>query len=276
MEAGLTLDDAAEALGCHRSKVSRLENGKQHAFVDDIATLLTAYGHPELVEPFGALAQDAEYANNVRHSFPTLPSAYTDVIALESTAESVRVYAPQVVPGLLQTSDYAQLITAGVMPGKSRQEVAALVKIRQDRQVVLSRPVRPLVYWAIIEESVLLRRFPGRQDAMRGQLQRLLDAADMPNVTIQVMSVEAPPHPGVAGGFDLISFPPPMPPGGDVGGDNAVPDLTKLETLKGSSHLHAPEDVTLWHAAWGEISKAALSASDSRMLIEQLLREGPT
>jgi len=257
-EAGVTLEEAAEALGCHHSKVSRIENGKQHVFDDDVSLLLPKYGRPELVDAFQTLARDAMNANRVRHSFATLDQKYADLIAVETTAESVHVYAPEVVPGLLQTAAYSHLITAGVMPTKTEQAIADLVEVRQHRQAILTRADRPLVYWTIIDESVLRRAFPGQPEVMREQLERLLDAAGKSNVTVQVMPLHAKPHPGVAGGFDVIRFAPPMP------------DIIKLETLKGSSHLYDPDDVALWEAAWSEIAMAALPVSDSLAFIERL------
>lgn len=258
--ASVTLEDAAETLGCHPSKISRMENGKQHVFDEDIPPLLARYGRSELIIPLQKLARDAMDATRLRHTFGALDPSYADLIALEVTAESVHVYAPLVVPGLLQTAMYAAVITAGVMPNKTRQEIVKLVEVRQNRQAVLTRPDHPLKYWTIIDESVLRRSFPA--PVMREQLDRLLaDAVGKPNITIQVMPLFADPHPGVAGGFDLISFPPPMP------------TILKLETIGGVSHLHDPTQVEFSRAAWDNIANAALSASDSLTFMEQL-REG--
>ncbi|MFF3331182.1 Scr1 family TA system antitoxin-like transcriptional regulator [Streptomyces sp. NPDC002888] len=74
-------------------------------------------------------------------------------------------------------------------------------EVRQARQSVLTRPDGPLKVWAVIHEAALHQRFALRPTTMREQLQRLLDVADMPHVTLQVMPSDATPHPGNVGGF---------------------------------------------------------------------------
>ncbi|MGO4431557.1 DUF5753 domain-containing protein, partial [Streptomyces sp. MCAF7] len=106
--------------------------------------------------------------------------AYADYISLESDAESVRDFAPLVVPGLLQTPDYARETIAANAVARSEAEVAALAEVRLARQAVLTRPRAPLRLWAVIHEAALHRRFSGRPAIMDEQLRRLLDVADWP------------------------------------------------------------------------------------------------
>lgn len=265
-EAGMNLEGAAAALGWNPSKLSRIENGRQHILPEEIAGLFKAYGAAndvDAVAGFERLAKEAVKRTGWWHGFgDVLTPRYADRIALETEAETVRVYAPLVVPGLLQTAAYAQAVTGGAAFMKTPEEVAALVDVRQARQAVLSRPERPLRYWVVIEEGVLRRSFRGRPGVMRDQMQRLLDTAAKPNVTIQVMPSDADPHPGCAGGFELVSLSPPMPE-----------LIVELETLQGSSYLDDSDHVALWDAAWREIVKPALSVSDSLAFIERL-REG--
>jgi len=266
-ETGTSLEAAAGSLGWHPSKLSRIENGRQHMPPEDISPLLKVYGvdEPEVVDGFERLARDAAKRVGWWQGFSgVLTPRYADLIALEAEAESVRVYAPLVVPGLLQTAAYARAITNAMVLTRKPEEVAALVDVRQARQAVLSRPNRPLRYGVIIEESVLRRSFRSHPGVMREQLQRLLDAAAKPNITIQVLPLDADPHPGCAGGFDLVAFSPPMPS-----------QIVELETLRGSSYVDDPEHAKLWDVAWRDIAEAALTVNESAVLIRQL-REGST
>lgn len=264
-EANLSLDRAAAVLNWHASKLSRMENGRQHLLEEDVVPLLQAYGvdDPEVIKGFQRLAREsAERRIGWWHGFSgVLTARYADLISLETEAESVRVYAPVVVPALLQTAAYAQAVTAGVAPTRTPDEVAALVDVRQARQSVLTRP-DPLSYWVIIEESVLCRSFGSDIDVMPNQLQRLMDMAARRNVTVQIVPSSADPHPGYAGGFDLVSFAPPLPA-----------HLVEIETLQGSSYVDDPERAKLWDAAWETIYKAALSQRDSIDLMRRLREE---
>lgn len=262
-EANLSLDRAATAAGWHASKLSRLENGRQHLVEEDVAPLLQAYGvdDSDVVEGFQRLAREsAERRAGWWHGFAdVLTPRYADLISLETEAESVRVYAPVVVPALLQTPAYARAVIAGVAPTRTPEQVAALVDVRQARQSVLTRP-DPLPYWVILDESVLHRSFGGT--VMPDQLRRLIDMAARPNITVQIVPSSADPHPGFVGGFDLVAFAPPLPT-----------RLVEIETLRGSSYVDDPEHARLWDDAWEGISKVALSQQDSLALISQRLRE---
>jgi hypothetical protein len=252
---------AAEALGWDPGKLSRLENGRAHVLPDDLAALLSLYKVDQSMwDGFQRLMRDAARSVELRHgSGGVLTARYADLIALESDAEAVRVYALAVVPGLLQTAAYARAITGGVALTRSADEVDALVKVRRERQAVLSR----LPYWVVIEEAVLRRSFRSHPGVMREQLRRLLDVAARPNVRVQVIPMSADPHPGCAGGFDLVTFTAPMP---------AV--IVEIENLGGSAYVAEPTDAKLWDAAWQRLTDEALSVGESLTLIERI--EGST
>jgi transcriptional regulator with XRE-family HTH domain len=263
-EANLSLERAAAQLGWHASKLSRIENGRQHLVEEDVVPLLQTYGvdDPDVTEGFQRLAREStERRAGWWHGFAdVLTPRYADLISLETEAENVRVYAPIVVPALLQTPAYARAVTAGVAPTRTPEQVAALVDVRQARQSVLTRRPDPLPYWVILEESVLHRSFGGT--VMPDQLRRLIDMATRPNITVQIVPSSADPHPGFAGGFDLVTFAPPLPT-----------RLVEIETLRGSSYVDDPEHARLWDAAWEGIRTAALPQQDSLALISQRLRE---
>ncbi|MEU1880477.1 DUF5753 domain-containing protein [Streptosporangium sp. NPDC020072] len=135
----------------------------------------------------------------------SLPSQYAIYIGFESEAEGVRNYEILAVPGLLQTESYARAMIKGTVPDVSRDEVETRVAARLQRQRLLDRPT-PLKLWAVIDESALLREVGGRQ-VMHDQLAKLREAAEEPNITIQVIPRSAGAYPGMHGAFVLLDFP---------------------------------------------------------------------
>ncbi|MBV9022787.1 MAG: helix-turn-helix domain-containing protein [Streptomycetaceae bacterium] len=265
-DAGMSLDAAAAAMAWDSGKLSRIENAKAHIRPQSIPPLLKEYSvtDPEVVTALEGLAKDASKKGWWQTYSGVVAPAYADYISLESDAESIRIYAPLLIPGLLQTAAYARETIAANAITRTPQEVTALAEVRLARQAVLSQPERPLKLWAVIDEAVLHRRFSDRPQIMCHQLQRLLDASGVPGITIQVMPLDATPHPGGAGAFDLVSFPAPMP------------TVVQFENLRGTSYVEGTDDVKLYEDAFGQIVAAALPVSDSLALINRMKEGIPT
>lgn len=155
----------------------------------------------------------------------------------------------------MQTAAYARESIGANAITRTPDEVAALAEVRQ---AVLTRPDGPLNLWAVIHEATLHQRFALRPMTMREQLRRLLDVAEMPHVTLQVMPLDATPHPGNVSGFSLVSFPSPMPP------------VVLLENLIGSSYVEGIGDVRTFADAFERIVAAALPTDDSLALIARI------
>ncbi|MEV6985262.1 helix-turn-helix transcriptional regulator [Sphaerisporangium sp. NPDC051017] len=258
--AGLTLDAAAEAVGWKAPKLSRIENANAHIRPAEVAALLKIYGvhDPEIVAALENLARDASKKGWWQTYSGLVAPAYADYISLESDADSIRVFAPLLVPGLLQTAAYARETIAGITMTRTTEEIAALAEIRLARQAVLTRPSGPLKVWAIISEAVLHQRFAVRPETMRDQLRRLRELADLPTITVQIMPLDATPHPGSAGGFSLVGFP------------NAMPDVVLLENLIGATYVEGVAEVRTFADAFDRIVAAALPVEDSTALIARL------
>ncbi|MEV6778474.1 helix-turn-helix domain-containing protein [Streptomyces syringium] len=258
--AGLTLDTAAEALGWVGPKLSRIETANGHIRPSDVSALLSLYGvdDTEVASALEALARDARKQGWWQTYSGIVSPTYADYISLESDAGSVREFAPLLVPGLLQTAAYARETIAAHAITRTPEEVAALAEVRQARQSVLTRTTGPLKVWAVIHEAVLHQRFAARPDTMRAQLRRLLDVSDMPNVTLQIMPLDAAPHPGGVGGFSLVGFPGPMP------------DVVLLENLLGSAYVEGVDEVHTFADAFERIVANALPIDDSLALIARM------
>ncbi|MFC7382450.1 helix-turn-helix domain-containing protein [Sphaerisporangium rhizosphaerae] len=258
-DAGLTLDEAAALMGWKAPKMSKVENACATIRPVDVAALVKGYGvtDADVSKALENLARDAGKKGWWQTYSGVLAPAYADYISLETDADRISEWCPLLVPGLLQTAAFARETIAGSSMTRTPDEIAALAEVRQARQAVLSRPGNPLELWAIIHEAALHQRFAVRPATMREQLRRLLDAAELPNVTIQIMPLDATPHPGIMGGFSLVVFP------------GALPDIVLLENLSGATYIEG-EDAIPFARGIDRIRASALSVEDSLARIVHL------
>ncbi|MEV8022285.1 helix-turn-helix transcriptional regulator [Streptomyces sp. NPDC086554] len=253
--AGLTSGQAASRVGWHQSKVSRIETGRSGVKAADVHLLLDAYEvkDAQLRQLLVALAgaDDRGGRHYWWHAYRgLLPPAYRDFISLESQACRVRTLETNVVPGLLQTPDYARAVTRAALDGLPDEQVDALVEVRLARQDVL-RARRPLRLSVILDESVLHRQVGGAQ-VLTGQLKRLQEAAQLPHVRLQVLPFASGEHKGLLGSFVIFSFP-----------NIADLDVVVLDHLTSSLYLERKEDLQAYTDAFNSLLGQALSAEES-------------
>lgn len=257
--AGLTSPQAARLVGWHQSKVSRIETARSAVKPSDVTRLLDAYGvtDPRLRELVDALTGPAadEGGSHWWHAYRGLLSPqYRDLISLESQASSARTLETTVVPGLLQTPDYARSVTRAALDGLPTAKVDSLVEVRIARQEVL-RAATPLELSAVLDEGVLRRPVGGRQ-VMNQQLRKLLAVAELPHVRLQVLPFASGAHIGLTGPFIIFSFP-----------NISDLDVVVLDHLTRSLYLERKEDLTAYDAAFKALQAQALSPSESFALI---------
>jgi transcriptional regulator with XRE-family HTH domain len=198
----LSLRKVSDQLGWQASKISRIENGKQSVKVEDVASLLVVYGVTG--EERARLLTMAERANEPGwwETSGGLSEESRTLIQLEATATRIIGFQPLVVPGLLQTPDYTRaLMKSGDVP---EPDIEVRVVARMGRQAILSRDEPPALY-AIVDEMAL-RRVLGSPRTMARQLRRLIEAAEEPNVTLQVLPFALGGHPGLDGPFIVMDF----------------------------------------------------------------------
>ncbi|MFF3848123.1 helix-turn-helix domain-containing protein [Streptomyces sp. NPDC002328] len=256
---GLTSGEAARLMGWHQSKVSRIETGTSGTKPADVRLLLDAYGvtDPQLRDVMLALAgsEDAAGRDHWWHAYRgVLPPAYRDFISLESQASAMRTLETTVVPGLLQTAEYARAVTRaaveGVAEDGAEERLDTLVEVRLTRQDVLrSRP--PLELNAVLDEAVL-RREVGGPEVMARQLERLVEAARLPQVRLQVLPFTAGAHIGVTGPFVIFSF-----------SSTSDLDVVVLDHLTSTLYLERKEDLRVYSEAFNALRAHALSPEDS-------------
>ncbi|MEW2352193.1 helix-turn-helix transcriptional regulator [Spirillospora sp. NPDC029432] len=254
--ADLTPTQAARQLGWSLSKLTRIEKAQTQPKTADLERALALYG-----------VDDATHAGLVRLAKDSWRrgwwTSYADVfsgsiVALEDEATVIRAWEPQLVPGLLQTEAYAREVLS------LRQEDATAVHrrvvARLNRGMLLRRPDAPTLN-AVLDESAL-RRGVGGPDVMRKQLQALIEAAERPNVSIQVMPHDSGAHLGLMGPLELFSF-----------ADDAELDVAYTETLMGDIYLESTEEVVRIRVALDAICSRAMPPEESLDLIHKLAQE---
>ncbi|WP_406728700.1 helix-turn-helix transcriptional regulator [Streptomyces sp. GD-15H] len=253
--AGFTSGEAARLVGWHQSKVSRIETGTSGVKPADVRLLLDAYGltDRQLRELLLVLAgsDDSGGRHHWWHAYRgVLPPTYRDFISLESQASAMRTLETTVVPGLLQTPEYARAVTEAALEGASEERLDTLVEVRLARQDVL-RAEPPLELTAVLDEAVL-RREVGGPGVMTRQLNRLVEAARLPQVRLQVLPFTAGAHIGVTGPFVIFSF-----------SRTSDLDVVVLDHLTSSLYLERKEDLRVYSEAFHALSIHALSPEDS-------------
>ncbi|MEV4033471.1 helix-turn-helix domain-containing protein [Streptomyces umbrinus] len=252
--AGLKSGEAARLVGWHQSKVSRIETGRSGVKPTDVELLLDAYEvrDAELRELLVVLAgSDDKGRHHWWHAYRgLLPSTYSDFISLESQASVMRTLENSVVPGLLQTPEYAREVTLAAVDGAPDDKVDALVEVRLARQHVL-RSNPPLRLSAVLDEAAL-RRTVGGPAVMARQLEHLAEAAQLPHVRIQVLPFGVGAHVGVTGPFVIFSFP-----------SRSDLDVVVLDHLTSSLYLERKEDLQAYSEAFDSLQVHALSPEET-------------
>ncbi|GAA2774247.1 DUF5753 domain-containing protein [Nonomuraea dietziae] len=186
----------------------------------------------------------------------TLPGGYTRLLGLEAEATSQQNWEPQVVPGLLQTEDYAReviLASRGIVR-ITHSGVRSRVEARLDRQQRVLHRADPCILHIILDESALMRRF-GEPSVMRAQMEHLIQLSVLPHVSVQVLPLESL-HPVNTGAFIHLKF-------------AAFDDVVYLEQLYNPRFVEDPEMVAGYETAFDHIRSEALDENESRVLIQR-------
>ncbi|MDX6393006.1 MAG: hypothetical protein QOJ73_4069 [Streptosporangiaceae bacterium] len=254
-DATLTREEVSARTGINEATLYRIESAKARPQTRTLMALLELYGVAEDGRAeLRALARQSGEQNWLQ-SFPTeLPEPYPTYISFEGEARALLNYECLFVPGLLQTEDYARAALQRGTPTGTREEVQRLVEARMSRQAVLTREP-PLRLWAIVDEGALHRPVGGHT-MMRAQLRRLAEAADLPQVTLQVIPYEVGAHPGMAGSFAILQF-----------GDDDAADVAYIESQAGDLFLESETDVTRFSMIFDNLRALALPPDESASLV---------
>jgi transcriptional regulator with XRE-family HTH domain len=267
--SGLTAEDAGNRLGWSKAKISRYELAQGGVKPADVARLLDLYmvegsHRDELL----ALAEEATHKGWWETYSDVLAEGNLAYIGLEAEATSILEWQINVVPGLLQTEQYAREILTGYheVATISPRAIERRLETRLLRQQLITRD-EPLEYAVVLDESVLHRQ-RGDPSVMHAQLQRLADFSQLPNVTIQILPL-ARNHGLAVDSFSILQF--------GKAHETALHDVVSIEHLSDELSVEGDTDTHTFRLAFKHLAEKSLSPAESRELILAThLRRGPT
>jgi transcriptional regulator with XRE-family HTH domain len=258
--AKLTCEEVAERMECSASKISRVETGRVSVSPRDVRDMLEIYDAPaDQRESLVQLARDSRqkgwwhaYGDSVQPHFATY-------LGLESAASELRIYEVSLIPGLMQTEDYARAVISAGMVNSPRTDIERRVAVRMERKR-LAREDPPKV-WAVLDEAAL-RRQVGGPEVMRVQLEHLRELADLRNVSLQVLPFRGGAHPGMGRPFVILVF-----------GETIDPDVVYLEDLTSALWVENVDEVDRYNMFFNHLRASALSFDQSVAMITAAIKE---
>jgi transcriptional regulator with XRE-family HTH domain len=251
---GLTVDQVAAELLCSPSKVSRMETGQRGATARDIRDLCRLYGvtDPAEQDRLTTLAKEGKEQG----WWQSLALPHRDYVGLEQVAVAMSIFQSSVVPGLLQTADYARAIHRNGIPRLDDSAIEERVKERQKRRQVLTREMPPRV--DVLLDEAVLRRPIGGPSKMRDQLSQLIAEMERPNITIRVVPYSIGAHPALESNFTMLEF------------EGQAPTAVYAEGLVGPTYLDKPEQLERYTLALELLHDLALSPQASTAFMAEV------
>jgi transcriptional regulator with XRE-family HTH domain len=209
-DAGLTQEAVAEQMDWSMSKIIRIETGSVGISTNDLTALLRLYKVndsrrvKELIAR-GKVARQQTWWSKYR---AVLPPVYFQYIEYETSASIIRSYETVVVPGLLQTEEYANSVVRHYGTNFTDKKIKTLVEVRMRRQELLLNGPNPPLLFFILDEAVI-RRLIGDENLRKAQLEKLITLADRPEVTIEIVPFSVGLHRGMYDPFNILEFPGP-------------------------------------------------------------------
>ena len=264
----ITVKTAAEKLEWSETKLWRIETGQTSLRSHDVELMCRIYGAPpDLTEALMGLAKETK-AKGWWHAYGDVIPEWLDIyIGLEEAAAELSAYQTELVPGLLQTEQYARAVITADNPGVDQEEIDRRVHVRIARQALIRRQTAPPRLTVVLNEAILRRPVGGRA-VMAAQLDSLAAAASLPHVTVRAVPFRAGLHHGVMSGpFVILRF----PRNGD--GRESEPATVYVEGFTGALYLDKPHEVERYANAFQSIWGAALDEPASLGLISKAAEE---
>jgi transcriptional regulator with XRE-family HTH domain len=256
--ADLTIEQVADKIELSPSTISRMETAQVGVRTNDLRPLLDIYKvsgmqRDELLQLAREGRQQVWW-----QEYKDLPTAA--VASLETEAASILQYAAQLVPGLLQTEEYARAVLHAIHFQAGAEKVARRLELRVARQALLTGKDAPQ-YWIVLDEAVLRRAIGGRQ-VMHAQLERLIDAAELPNVTLQVLPFAAGAHAGLDGEFTILSY-----------RDPEDPDVVFIENTGGDAYIENTAVTRRYNSIFDHLRSVAQDPAESVRILADIERQ---
>jgi transcriptional regulator with XRE-family HTH domain len=240
------------------SAISRWETGDRRIRPADLRVLLDIYDvHGDQREVLLTLAREARQRGWWQsYSSDAVPEWFQVYLGLEAEAASIHEYAAELVPGLLQTADYYRAFMRTAPAAGNEEAIERKIAVRATRQERLTADDAPEC-WAVLNEAAI-RRVVGGAEVMRGQLQHIVQMADLSRISVQVLPFKAGAHPAMDGSFIILGFP-----------EVPDPDVVYLESQTGSLYLEKLPEVERYQVMFNHLVAKALGPDESRNLIAE-------
>jgi transcriptional regulator with XRE-family HTH domain len=253
--ASLTCEEVGQRLDCSGTRISRIETGRISARPGDVRELLEIYGVVGTeADSLVQLAREARQKGWWHTYGRLLPNWFEAYVGLEAAAIRFRDFQSMVMPGLLQTEDYARAVLRAAPSPGSTEDIDRQVALRMERQAILDQ-ANPPDLWVVLSESII-RVQVGGAGVMRAQLRRLIDVAERSNVTLQVLPFTTAAHVQPISPFTILEFP-----------EIADPTVVYLEHLTGSLFLETAEEIRRYTVVFDHLRAEALGTGPSIDLI---------
>lgn len=256
--AGLTSVEATKRLGWSGGRLTRMERGEWvRPNPRDIQDLCDLYGVTDERQRdyLVTLAREGREKGWWQGYSKMLSETYSTYIGLESGASELYTCDQVVFPGLLQCEGYARAIVADGPAEVAAADVEQRVKVRMERQQLLTREQEPLRLWVVVDEAALHRQVGG-PDVLRDQLAHVLRMSELAKVTIQIIPFAKGAYAATSGAFTILRFPEPEDPA-----------AVYVETPAGELFVEDGEEVRRFEVAYERLQAVALSPGDSLTLI---------
>ncbi|WP_330232898.1 helix-turn-helix domain-containing protein [Nocardia sp. NBC_00508] len=267
--SNLTIVRAAELMEWSESTLQRIETGNaEKVRWRDVKELCDIYGMDgELTAALIGLAKQANVKSWYHEYGDLIPENFNLYVGLESSAKELTVYQPDLVPGLLQTPEYAHVLARGAYPNDTPEQLAGRVQIKMHRQSLITRSRQPVILHVVIHEAVL-RRIVGGPQVMGAQCRHLADRSTLPNISIRLLPFSAgAPLGAQLGPYVILVF------GIDAKGKPVEPTVVYQENYLGDLYMERPIAVERYHQAHAALQDLALSEVESRDRFRQMARE---
>jgi transcriptional regulator with XRE-family HTH domain len=199
----LSCETVGDQIGVSASTISRIETGKREATSEEVASILTVLGvkgveREKLIDQ-ARRQDDLDMMENA-----TSTEQSRSFLNFEQQATRIFHFELMLVPGLVQTADYAAATISALRVCDREEDVEPWVGLRMRRQAILTRPKPPKVHLLMTE--LALRQQIGGPSVMAKQVRHLIDEAERPNVTMNVLPTSVAAHPGLMGQFLILDF----------------------------------------------------------------------
>jgi transcriptional regulator with XRE-family HTH domain len=257
-QAGVTIETVADRLDCSSSKISRIETGHIGASPLDVTEMLAVYQVDEdLAEELIQTARDARQKGWWQAYGAALTGAY---VGFEQATSRIKGYEAQLIPGLLQTPDYATAVFRAARPNITIELLRGRLEVRTKRQSLLSVD-DPVDFQVILDEAALCR-VVGSTEIMSVQLQHMLAVAQEPNITVQVIPFSRGAHAGMEGTFVILEY-----------SEGVYQDLVFVENAVGGLFLEKDVDLERYRTLFTILQETALSPAQSLEMISSRSKE---